>query len=103
MAAAAMTISAVAMAPFAAVTGFPIPDPVIAIWLIILAVAATAGALVLFYALIRSDGAIRANLADYLAPAFGVACGRAFLSEPIHSQALAGLALILIGSYLAAT
>ena len=102
-AAAAMTVSAVAMAPFAAIAGFPIPNLVTAVWLVVLAVAATGGALVLFYALIRRAGAIRANLAGYLAPAFAVAYGRAFLSEPIHAQAIAGLALILIGSYIAAT
>jgi len=103
IATAAMTVSAVAMAPFAAVAGFPVPDPVTAIWLVVLAVAATGGALVLFYTLISRTGAIRANLAGYLAPAFAIAFGRVFLNEPIHAQAIAGLALILIGSYLAAT
>ncbi len=99
---AAMTISALAMIPFAALSGFPIPDPVTAVWLLVLAIVATGGALVLFYALIRSSGAIRANLAGYLAPAFAVAYGRAFLDEAIHVQTIAGLALILAGSYLAA-
>ena len=75
---------------------------VTAVWLVFLAVAATGGALVLFYALIRRVGAIRANLAGYLAPAFAITYGRAFLSEPIHTLTTAGLALILIGSYLAA-
>jgi drug/metabolite transporter (DMT)-like permease len=103
VATAAMTVSAVAMAPFAAVAGFSVPDPVTAIWLVVLAVAATGGALVLFYTLISRAGAIRANLAGYLAPAFAIVFGRVFLSEPIHAQAIAGLVLILIGSYLAAT
>ena len=57
----------------------------------------------MFSALIRRAGPIRANLAGYLAPAFAVAYGRAFLSEPIHALAIAGLALILIGSCIAAT
>jgi len=91
------------MAPFAAVADFPVPGPVTAIWLLVLAVAATGGALVLFYTLISRAGAIRANLAGYLAPAFAIVFGRVFLSEPIHAQAIAGLILILIGSYLAAT
>jgi len=55
---------------------------------------------------LRADpegGGDPANLAGYLAPAFAVAYGRAFLSEPIHAQAIAGLALILIGSCIAAT
>jgi drug/metabolite transporter (DMT)-like permease len=85
------------------VAGFPVSGPVTAIWLVVLAVAATGGALVLLYTLISRAGAIRANLAGYLAPAFAIVFGRAFLSEPIHAQAIAGLVLILIGSYLAAT
>ena len=98
---AAMAISAVALAPFAAVTGFPLPGPATALWLIVLAVVATGGALVLFYALIHRAGALRASLAGYLAPAFAVGYGSAFLHEQIHPQTIAGLALILAGSYLA--
>ena len=55
-AAAAMTVSAIAMIPFAVTAGFPVPDATIALWLVVLAVATTGGALVLFYALIRSGG-----------------------------------------------
>ncbi len=99
IATAAMTISALAMAPFAAVAGFPVPDPVTAVWLVVLAVAATGGALVLFYALIRRVGAIRADLAGLPRP--GV-CRRAFLGEPIRTVTITELAFILIGSYLAA-
>jgi drug/metabolite transporter (DMT)-like permease len=97
----AMTISAIVMIPFAVAAGFPLPDPITAIWLVVLAVAATGGALVLFYALIRSAGAVRANLAGYLAPVFAIAYG-VFLGETIHVQEIAGLALILAGSFLAA-
>jgi drug/metabolite transporter (DMT)-like permease len=101
-AAAAMTVSAIAMIPFAVTAGFPVPDLATALWLIVLAVAATGGALVLFYALIRSAGAVRANLAGYLAPVFAVAYGSVFLGEAVHYQDVAGLALILAGSFLAA-
>jgi drug/metabolite transporter (DMT)-like permease len=99
---AAMTISAIALAPFAAATGFPIPGAVTTVSLVILAVVATGGALVLFYTLIHRAGAVRANLAGYLAPAFAICYGYTFLGEPIHLQTLAALALILAGSYLAA-
>lgn len=41
---AAMTVSAIAIIPFAVAAGFPVPDPATALWFIVLAVAATGGA-----------------------------------------------------------
>jgi drug/metabolite transporter (DMT)-like permease len=60
----------------------------------------TGGALVLFYALVHRIGAVRANLAAYLAPGFAVAYGAVFLGERVSLKALAGLILILTGSYI---
>lgn len=102
-AAAAMIVSAVALAPFAAAAGLRIPGPETAAWVILLGVAGTGAALAAFYVLIQRAGAVRANLAGYLAPAFAVLYGLAFLGERLHPGAFAGLALILAGSYLAAT
>src|SRR5260370_37939188 len=76
---AAMTISAIALAPFAAATGFPIPGAVTTVWLVILAVVATGGALVLFYTLIHRAGVVRANLPRYRAPALAICYGYTFL------------------------
>ncbi|MCW2948068.1 MAG: putative integral rane protein [Actinoallomurus sp.] len=97
---AAMTISAIALTPFAVMTTWHTPHLSTVVWLVILGVAATGGGLVLFYALVRRIGAVRANLAAYLAPGFAVAYGAVFLAERVSLKALAGLALILAGSYI---
>lgn len=96
----AMTISAIALAPFAARTTWHIPHMSTIVWLVVLGVVATGGALVLFYALVRRIGAVRANLVGYLAPGFAVAYGAVFLGERVSLKALAGLVLILTGSYI---
>jgi drug/metabolite transporter (DMT)-like permease len=97
---AAMTISAIALAPFAAMTTWHIPHLSTVVWLVILGVVTTGGALVLFYALVRRIGAVRANIAAYLAPGFAVAYGAVFLGERVSLKALAGLVFILTGSYI---
>lgn len=97
---AAMTISAIALAPFAAMTTWRTPHPSTLVWLVILGVATTGGALVLFYALVHRIGAVRANLAAYLSPGFAVAYGAVSLGERVSLKALAGLVLILTGSYI---
>jgi drug/metabolite transporter (DMT)-like permease len=101
-AAAAMAVSALALAPFAAATGLRFPGPSTAAWVILLGVAGTGAALAAFYLLIQRAGAERANLAGYLAPAFAVLYGLAFLGEHLRPGDFAGLALVLAGSYLAA-
>jgi drug/metabolite transporter (DMT)-like permease len=100
-AAAAMTVSAIALVPFAAATGLAIPGLATAVWVVVLGVVGTGAALAGFYLLIQRAGAVRANLAGYLAPAFAVLYGLTFLGEHLHPGAIAGLALILAGSYLA--
>jgi drug/metabolite transporter (DMT)-like permease len=97
---AAMTVSALALTPFASLTDLRIPDLVTLGWLIALGVGATGGALVLFYALIHRVGAVRANLAGYLAPGFAVGYGAALLGERITIEGVAGLVVILAGSYI---
>jgi drug/metabolite transporter (DMT)-like permease len=99
---AAMTVSAFALAPFAAAAPLRMPDPPTAGWLLVLGVVTTGGMLVLFYTLIRRIGAIRANLASYLAPVFAVGYGMVFFGERASSEALVGLLLILGGSYITA-
>jgi len=101
-AAVAMTASTVALLPFAA-SDLPrrlsLPT---AGQLLLLSMVGTGAALVLFYTLIQRIGAIRANLTGYLAPAFALTYGAVFLHERITPQAVAGLILILAGSYTAA-
>jgi drug/metabolite transporter (DMT)-like permease len=100
---AAMTVSALALAPFAALAGLRIPDPATLGWLIVLGLGATGGALVLFYALIQRIGAVRANLVGYLAPGFAVAYGVILLGERLTPEAIVGLVVILAGSSIAAS
>jgi drug/metabolite transporter (DMT)-like permease len=101
-AAVAMTASTVALLPLA-VSDLPRRLSLSSAgWLVLLSVVATGWALVLFYTLIQRIGAIRANLTGYLAPAFALAYGVLFLDERITPAAVAGLVLILAGSYIAA-
>lgn len=101
IAAVAMTVSFVALLPFAAASSPAMPPTSTLAWLIVLGVVATGAALLLFYTLIRHIGSVDANLAGYLAPGFAVFYGAVFLDEPVTTAALAGLALVLLGSYVA--
>jgi drug/metabolite transporter (DMT)-like permease len=57
----------------------------------------TAVAQILSYRMIRLYGSSRSVLVAYMLPAFALAYGAIFLSEPLSWQKLAGLALILGG------
>jgi drug/metabolite transporter (DMT)-like permease len=67
-----------------------------------LGVVGTGAAFVIFYGLIASVGPARAFLVTYIAPGFAVVYGALLLSEEVTAATLAGLALILAGSWLAA-
>lgn len=56
----------------------------------------------IFYTLVRDVGPGRASLVAYIAPGFSVAYGATLLSEPVTAGAIAGLILILAGSWIAA-
>ena len=56
----------------------------------------------IFYTLVRDNGPGRASLVAYIAPGFSVAYGAAVLGEPVTAGAIAGLVLILAGSWVAA-
>jgi len=64
---------------------------------VMLGVAGTAVAQILSYRMIRLYGSSRAVLVAYMLPAFALAYGAIFLSEPLSWQKLVGLALILGG------
>ncbi|WP_326812446.1 DMT family transporter [Streptomyces scopuliridis] len=101
VAATALTLSCLLLAPALVFTPIAVPSPATAGWLIVLGTAATGGALVLFYVLIGRVGVVRANLAAYLAPAFALLYDVPLGHLPTAS-AVAGLALILFGSVMAA-
>jgi drug/metabolite transporter (DMT)-like permease len=103
MSAAVMAASAIFLLPPALLTA---PDaapglgPAAAV--VVLGVLGTGIAFVIFYGLIASIGPARAFLVTYIAPGFAIAYGALLLSEQVTVATLAGLALILSGSWLAA-
>jgi drug/metabolite transporter (DMT)-like permease len=66
-----------------------------------LGVACSAIAFVCFFALIAEAGPSRATIITYVNPVVAVALGVALLDERLGPGAIAGLALILVGSWLA--
>jgi drug/metabolite transporter (DMT)-like permease len=98
-----MGASALLSLPFAALdppSGAPGLDAVGA--LAALGVFGTGIAFVFFYDLIATIGPARASLVAYIAPGFAVVYGVALLGEDVTVTTILGLALILLGSYLAA-
>jgi drug/metabolite transporter (DMT)-like permease len=103
LAAWVMLASSVVLLPFALATlpaSAPGIGPVAAV--AVLGVLGTGIAFAIFYDLMGSVGPARTFIVTYLAPGFAVAYGALFLGESITVSTVAGLALILGGSYLAA-
>jgi drug/metabolite transporter (DMT)-like permease len=67
-----------------------------------LGVLGTGAAFVIFYRLISTVGPARTLVVTYVAPGFAIVYGSVFLSEEITAATIAGLALILTGSWLSA-
>jgi drug/metabolite transporter (DMT)-like permease len=98
---AALVVAAVALTPFVVAsppTGSFSADAVIS--LIVLGVVCTAAGLVLFAVLIGEVGPGRASVITYVNPLVAVALGVAVLGERPGAGAVAGLLLILAGSWL---
>jgi drug/metabolite transporter (DMT)-like permease len=70
--------------------------------LLALGAGGTGIAFILYYTLIAEVGPGRASVVGYVAPAFSVFYGVAFLSESLSLGSIGGLALILAGSWLGA-
>lgn len=104
VAAATLAVAAVLSVPAALAT--PAPDldlsPGTVAALFALGAGGTGIAFLLFYILIADVGTTRAAIVAYLAPGFAVLYGGLFLDEQITAATLAGLALILLGSWVAA-
>lgn len=103
MSSTVMAVSALVLFPVAALTA---PDsapgigPVAAV--VALGVIGTGAAFVIFYWLISTAGPARAFIVTYIAPAFAVVYGATLLDESVEPATIAGLVLILGGSWLAA-
>ena len=64
---------------------------------VVLGVAGSAVAYLLYFAIAGEAGGSRAILVTYLVPPLAVFYGAVFLSEPVKAIALGGLALVLAG------
>jgi drug/metabolite transporter (DMT)-like permease len=103
VAAAVMVPSTVMLAPVALITApgdTPGAGPIAAV--ATLGVLGTGVAFAIFYSLMARVGPARAFIVTYVAPGFAVAYGAVLLDEAITAATIAGLALILGGSWLAA-
>lgn len=100
---AAMAASALMVLPFAALSlPSSAPDLEAVGSLAALGALGTGLAFYLFYTLIGEVGTTRASLVAYVAPGFSVLYGVTLLGEAFGAATLAGLVLIVGGSYLAA-
>jgi drug/metabolite transporter (DMT)-like permease len=99
--AAALGLSTVMLAPagIASIPGSEVSGDAIAS-IVVLGVVCSALALMLFFALITDVGASRASVITYVNPVVAVALGVALLGESVGAAAVAGLLLILAGSWL---
>ena len=98
--AASLTISAIALVP-AVLARPPQAIPASALWAIaVLGVVCTALGLVVFFQLIAEAGPSRASVITYINPLVAVLLGLVVLDEHLGAMSVAGLALILGGSWL---
>ncbi len=101
--AGAMGIGALVLLPLALLdptTAAPSAVPVLAV--VVLGVVGSGIAFLLYYTLNAEIGPARASVVAYLAPGFSVLYGALLLDESVTVGTLAGLVLILLGSWLAA-
>jgi drug/metabolite transporter (DMT)-like permease len=97
----ALGMAAVLLAPAAALSApaeTPSSDAILSI--VVLGVVCTAIAFLLWFALIADLGPSRASVITYVNPVVAVALGVTILGESVTAGAVAGLLLILAGSWL---
>lgn len=100
--AAALGIAALVMTPAGIITmPSSTPDGQVIASLAILGVACTAVALATMFFLVAEAGPSRASIVTYVNPVIAVALGIAFLDESLGAASVAGLLLILAGSWFA--
>jgi len=98
---ASLLISAIVLTPFAALTPpSETPDADVIVSLVVLGIVCTALALVVFSFLIVEVGPGRALVITYINPIVAVVLGVVILGESLGPGAIAGLLLILAGSWL---
>jgi drug/metabolite transporter (DMT)-like permease len=98
---ASLAIAGVALTPFAALSPpKAVPDADVVASLVVLGVACTALAFVILAALITEIGPGRALVITYVNPVVAVALGVLILDERLGPGSVAGLLLIIAGSWL---
>jgi drug/metabolite transporter (DMT)-like permease len=99
--AASLTVAAIALLPAALATPPPrMPGPAALASIVVLGVVCTAMGLVVFFRLITEAGPWRASVITYVNPVVAVVIGVLALAEHLGSMSIAGLLLILGGSWL---
>ena len=100
--AASLVVASVVMLPPAVLTApTNLPSGLVLISLVVLGVVCTATALWLYFSLIAHIGAARAAVITYVNPAVAALLGVLVLHESFGLGSALGLALILVGSWLA--
>jgi drug/metabolite transporter (DMT)-like permease len=98
---ASMGISALVLAPAAAFSAPPaMPSAQTLLSVLVLGLACSALGFLLFFALIHAVGPGRATVITFVNPVVAVALGIVLLGEGLGPSAIAGLLLILAGSWL---
>ncbi len=99
---ASLGFAALMLAPLALPSAPPaLPSSEAVLSVVVLGIACSAAAFLLFFALIAEVGPARASIVTYITPPIAVALGATFLDEQLRWTAAAGLLLILAGSWLA--
>lgn len=97
-----LAVAAVLLLPAAVITRPDHPPSMLAVnSVVVLGVLCTAAALWLYFYLVARVGAPRATVFTYVNPAVATLLGVAVLHEPLGASLIAGLALILLGSWMA--
>ena len=99
--AVALALCAIGYAPVGIAQLPPRMSPEVIGAVVVLGVACTAAAFLLFFALIAEVGPVRATVITYVNPAVAVAAGVTLLGEPFTLGTAMGFVLILAGSWLA--
>ena len=99
---AAMAIASIMLLPFG-IGDFPAETPATdtLVAIVVLGLVCSAAAFLLFFRLIAEVGPSRATVITYVNPIVALALGVAVLGESVTAGAIAGLLLILAGSWLA--
>lgn len=95
----ASTVVLVPAAAFGAPSDMPGLGPIAAV--LTLGIVGTGFAFVILYHLVSTVGPARTWLVTYIAPVFAVGYGAALLDESITAATIAGMLMILVGSWLA--